>query len=107
MWIRPPSPQLYFSHLDYGDMSKECKRFFNRLADLIAGKKEERYCDVVRYVRKRIRLAMFRTTLIVVARCVNVPRRASSNASRSDMFSLDRRDALLCLAELRRIDIVN
>ena len=35
----------------------------------------------------------------VVARCVTVPRRASSNASRS--FSLDRRDALLCLAELR------
>ena len=47
-------------------MSKECKQFVNRLADLIARKKRERYCDVVRYVRTRIRLAMLRTTLIAL-----------------------------------------
>ena len=34
----------------------------------------------------------------IVARCVTVPRRASSNASRSD-----RRDALLCLIGLQPI----
>ena len=43
---------------------------------------------------------------MLVARCITVPSRASNNASRSDI-SLNRQNALLCLAELRRIDIVN
>ena len=30
-------------------MSKECKQFVNRLADLIARKRKGRYCDVVRH----------------------------------------------------------
>ncbi len=47
-------------------MSKECKRFVNRVADLIARKRKERYCDVVRHVRTRIRFAMLRTTLIAL-----------------------------------------
>ena len=38
--------------LTTGGMSKECKRFVNRVADLIARKRKERYCDVVRHVRK-------------------------------------------------------
>ena len=37
-------------------------------------------------------------TFTFVARCVTVPRRASINASHAQ---LDRRNALLCLAELR------
>ena len=52
--------------LTTGDMSKECKRFVNRVADLIARKRKERYCDVVRRVRTRIRFAMSRTTLIAL-----------------------------------------
>ena len=52
--------------LTTGGMSKECKRFVNRVADLIAGKRKERYCDVVRHVRTRIRFAMLRTTLIAL-----------------------------------------
>ena len=32
--------------------------------NLIATKRKERYCDVVRHLRTRIRLAMLRTTLI-------------------------------------------
>ena len=47
-------------------MSKECKRFVNRVADLIARKRKERYCDVVRHVRTRIRFAMLRITLIAL-----------------------------------------
>ena len=52
--------------LTSGGMSKECKRFVNRLADLIARKRKERYCDVVRHVRTRLRFAMLRTTLIAL-----------------------------------------
>ena len=49
-----------------GMSSKEFKRFVNRVADLIARKRKERYCDVVRHVRTRIRFAMLRTTLIAL-----------------------------------------
>ena len=47
-------------------MSKECEQFVNRLAHLIARKRKEMYCDVVRHVRTRIRFAMLRTTLIAL-----------------------------------------
>ena len=52
--------------LTSGGMSNECKQFINRLADLIARKRKERYCDVVRHVRTRLRFAMLRTTLIAL-----------------------------------------
>ena len=52
--------------LTSGGMSNECKQFVNRLADLIARKREERYCDVVRHVRTIIRFAMLRTTLVAL-----------------------------------------
>ena len=41
-------------YLTTGDISKEFKRFVNRVADLIARKRKERYCNVVRRVRTRI-----------------------------------------------------
>ena len=50
--------------LTSGGMSKERKQFINRLADLIARKRKDRYCDVVRHVRTRIRFVMLRTALI-------------------------------------------
>ena len=45
-----------------------CHKFYllTYLADLIARKRKERYCDVVRHVRTRIRFAMLRTTLIAL-----------------------------------------
>ena len=52
--------------LTSGGMSKECKWFVNRVADLIAEKRKERYCDVIRHVRTRIKFAMLRTTLIAL-----------------------------------------
>ena len=48
--------------LTTGGMSKECKRFVNR----VARKRKARYCDVVKHVRTRIRFAMLRTTLIAL-----------------------------------------
>ena len=49
-----------------GGMPKECEQFVNRLADLIARKKKERYCDVVRHGRTRIRFAILGSTLIAL-----------------------------------------
>ena len=47
-----------------GGMFKEFKQFVNRVADLIARKRKDRYCELVRHVKTRIRFAMLRTTLI-------------------------------------------
>ena len=52
--------------LTTGGMSKECKRFVNKVTDLIARKRKERYCDVVRHVRTMIRFEMLRTILIAL-----------------------------------------
>ena len=52
--------------LTTGGMSKECKQFVNQIIDLIARKRKEKYCDVVKHVRTRIRFAMLRTTLIAL-----------------------------------------
>ena len=47
--------------LKSGGMSNKCKQFVNRLADLIARKRKDRYCDVVRHVR-----TILRSTLIAL-----------------------------------------
>ena len=39
-------------------MSKECKRFINRLANLQARRKGEEYGDVVRVLRTKLRFAL-------------------------------------------------
>jgi len=52
--------------LTTGGMSKECLRLNNKIAELIARKRGEKYCDVVRHVRTRLRFAMLRTTLIAL-----------------------------------------
>ena len=52
--------------LTSGGMSNECKQFVIKLADLIARKRKERYCDMIRHARTRIRFAMLRTTLIAL-----------------------------------------
>ena len=46
--------------------SKQCR--CNKLAALIARKREERYCDVTWHVRTMIRFAMLRTTLMALRR---------------------------------------
>ena len=52
--------------LTSGGMSKECLRLNNRIAELIAIRRGENYCDVVRHVRTSLRFAMLRTTLIAL-----------------------------------------
>ena len=52
--------------LTTGGMSKECMRFNNRLADLLAKKKNERYTDVVSCIRTKLRFAMLKSTLVAI-----------------------------------------
>ena len=52
--------------LTSGGMSKKCTQLVNRLADLIARKRKESCCDIVRHVRTRIRFAMLRTNVIAL-----------------------------------------
>ena len=47
-------------------MSKECKRFINRLANLQARRKGEECGDVVRVLRTKLRFALLKTTLIAL-----------------------------------------
>ena len=49
--------------LTTGGMSKECLRFNNRLADLIAKKRQEKYSDVICCIRTKLRFAMLKSTL--------------------------------------------
>ena len=46
--------------LTSGGMSKECKRFINRLANLQARRKGEKYGDVVRVLTTKLRFALHR-----------------------------------------------
>ena len=52
--------------LTSGGMSKECKRFNNKMADKISKKRGEKYADVVRYIRTKLRFAMLKATLISI-----------------------------------------
>ena len=52
--------------LTSGGMSKECKRFINRIANLQARRKGEEYGDVVRVLRTKLRFALLKTTLIAL-----------------------------------------
>ena len=49
-----------------GGMGPECERFNKRLAELIAVKRKELYSDVITYIRKRLRVALLRSTLIAL-----------------------------------------
>ena len=52
--------------LTSGGMSKECRQFNNKLAEKLARKKDERYADVVRHIRTKLRFAMLKATLISI-----------------------------------------
>ncbi len=52
--------------LTTGGMAPECKRFFNRVSNLIAEKKKEDYKAVVSCVRTKLRFAMLKSTLIAI-----------------------------------------
>ena len=49
-----------------GGMGPECQRFNKRLAHLIADKRNEEYSDVISYIRKKLRFALLKATLIAL-----------------------------------------
>ena len=49
-----------------GGMGPECQRFNKRLAELIAIKRNESYADVITYIRKKLRFALLKATLIAL-----------------------------------------
>ena len=70
---------VFLKNVSFSWLSKECKQFVNRIIDLIARKRKERYCDVVRHVRTRIRFAMIRTTVIALLLITRVIRKESGH----------------------------
>ena len=49
-----------------GGMGTECQRFHKRMAELLAAKRKERYADVMAYIRKRLRFALLKATLVAL-----------------------------------------
>ena len=49
-----------------GGMGPECKRFNKRLAELIATRRKESYADVIAFIRKKLRFALLKATLIAL-----------------------------------------
>ena len=49
-----------------GGMAPECERLNKRLAELLAAKRNERYADVIAYIRKRLRFSLLKATLIAI-----------------------------------------
>ena len=52
--------------LTNGIMGKECMKFNNRLASLISEKKGEKYNDVVKVIRTKLRFSILKSTLIAL-----------------------------------------
>ena len=49
-----------------GGMGNEATRFMKRLAEKISIKKDQRYCDVIAFIRRRLRFDLLRTCLISI-----------------------------------------
>ena len=49
-----------------GGMGPECEKMNKRLAHLIASKRNESYSDVINYIRRKLRFALLRATLIAL-----------------------------------------
>ena len=49
-----------------GGMSPECETFFKRVAVLLSKKLNQRYSDVITYIRRRIRFELLKTTIISI-----------------------------------------
>ena len=57
------TPPLFLTN---GVMGKECSRLNKRLSQLISIKREERYSDVMRFIRTKLRFTLLKSTLIAI-----------------------------------------
>jgi len=47
-------------------MAPECTKFINRIGEMIAQKRNEKYADVVRCLRTKIRFSLLKSTLVAL-----------------------------------------
>ena len=57
-----------------GGMSRECKKFYSRLAETISAKRKEEYAIMMSWLRRKISFSLMRTILLSIqgSRCKNV-----------------------------------
>ena len=75
-------------------MGEECKRYHNRLAELVTAKKGEDYATTVSWIRSKVSFAILRLALLCLRGSRTVKRTIRSNVHEAD-FELDR-----CLAKI-------
>ena len=68
-----------------GGMAPECEKMNKRLAELIAIKRKESYADVISYIRKKLRFALLKATLIAIRGY----RGKQANAKDTDISDVD------------------
>ena len=77
-----------------GGMGEECKRYHDRLAELVAAKKGENYATTVSWICSKVSFAILRSALLCLRGSRTVRRVIGSNVRDAD-FELDR-----CLAKI-------
>ena len=57
-----------------GGMSRECKKFYSRLAETISAKRKEEYAIMMSWLRRKISFSLMRSILLSIqgSRCKNV-----------------------------------
>ena len=70
-------------------MGEECKRYHNRLAELVAAKKGEDYANTVSWIRSKVSFAILRAALLCLRGSRTPKRTIRSNLQEAD-FELDR-----------------
>ena len=72
-----------------GGMGEECKRYHNRLAELVVAKKGEDYANTVSWIRSKVSFAILRAALLCLRGSRTPKRTIRSNVQEAD-FELDR-----------------
>ena len=72
-----------------GGMGEECKRYYNRLAELVAAKKGEDYANTVSWIRSKVSFAILRAALLCLRGSRTSKRTIRSNVQEA-AFELDR-----------------
>ena len=73
-----------------GGMGEECKRYHDRLAELVAAKKGENYATTVSWIRSKVSFAILRSASRLCLRGSRTVRRAIRSNVREADFELDR-----------------
>ena len=77
-----------------GGMEEECKRYHDRLAELVPAKKGENYATTASWIRSKVSPAILRSALLCLRGSRTVRRAIRSNVREAD-FELDG-----CLAKI-------